>query len=94
MTWQDLVNGLYEFMGAPFICLSIVKLYKEKKVRGISWVHAGFFASWGYWNLYYYPHLNQWCSFIGGVFIVITNTIWLGQLIYYTKKEKYVSRCH
>ena len=88
MTWQDLINGVFEFLGAPFILLSVLKLHKEKKVRGISWVHAGFFASWGFWNLYYYPHLNQWASFMGGVAIVFLNTVWLIQLIYYTRKEK------
>ena len=68
--------------------LSVVKLYKEKTVRGVSWLHAGFFASWGFWNLYYYPHLNQWFSFVGGIAIVIVNTLWLIQLIYYKGKEK------
>ena len=85
--WPDIVNGTFEMCGAPFIILSIIKLAKEKRVRGISWVHAGFFALWGYWNLFYYPHLNQWVSFIGGIAIVITNTIWLIQLVYYSNKE-------
>jgi len=87
MDWQDYANGLFELLGAPFIFLSVIKLYKEKSVRGISWVHAAFFASWGYWNLYYYPHLNQWMSFYGGVAIVLVNTIWLIQLIYYTVRR-------
>lgn len=86
--WQDLVNGIYEFMGAPFIFMSILKLFKDKKVRGVSWIHVLFFSSWGYWNLYYYPHLNQWCSFAGGVCLVIANTIWLFQIFYYLAKEK------
>jgi hypothetical protein len=93
MNWQDVVNGCYELFGAPFICLSIRKLAKEKKVHGVSWVHAFFFATWGFWNLYYYPSLGQWCSFIGGCAIVIANTIWLGQLIYYSRKgEKDATR--
>jgi len=84
----DLINGLFEFSGAYFISLSIKKLYNDKCVRGVSWIHAGFFAAWGYWNLYYYPHLNQWLSFLGGCAIVIANSIWLGQLIYYTDTER------
>ncbi len=88
MSWQDLVNGCYEFMGAPFILMSIIQLFKDKKVKGVSWIHVAFFSSWGYWNLYYYPHLNQWASFIGGVCLVLANTIWLGQMIYYIHKEK------
>jgi hypothetical protein len=83
----DLINGTFESIGAFFILLSVIKLYRDKKVRGVSWVHVGFFATWGYWNLYYYPHLNQWFSFFGGLGIVVTNSIWLCQLIYYSKKE-------
>lgn len=83
----DLINGSYELLGAPFILLSILKIHKEKSATGVSWLHAGFFASWGYWNLFYYPHLEQWFSFIGGVAIVIANTYWLGQLIYYKRKN-------
>ena len=85
MNWQDIVNGSYELLGAPFIFTSVIKLAKDKKVHGISWLHAAFFATWGYWNLYYYPHLDQWFSFIGGIAIVIVNTFWMGQLLYYSK---------
>lgn len=85
--WPDLVNGLYELFGAPFVVLSIVNLAKAKRVHGVSWLHVGFFTSWGFWNLFYYPHLGQWFSFCGGVAIVIANSIWLAQLIYYTRKR-------
>ena len=82
----DIINGCFELLGAPFILLSIIKIAKEKKVYGISWLHAGFFTSWGFWNLFYYPHLNQWFSFAGGIAIAAVNSIWLVQLIYYNKK--------
>lgn len=85
--WQDKVNGLFELLGAPFICLSIIKLYKDKQVHGINWLHACFFMVWGYWNLYYYPAINQWYSFIGGITVVLANTFWFIQLIYYSKKN-------
>ena len=87
MEWPDIVNGTFESSGSFFILLSIIKLWKDKRVRGVSWVHAGFFSAWGYWNLFYYPHLGQWFSFVGGILIVLTNTFWLGQLIYYTREE-------
>ena len=86
--WPDLVNGTFEMAGGLFIILSIIKLYDDKKVRGISCLAVGFFAVWGYWNLYYYSHLDQWWSWYGGVLVVITNTIWLGQMVYYEIKER------
>lgn len=84
----DLINGLFELLGGIFILLSVIKLHKEKKVRGVSFIHVGYFALWGYWNIAYYPHLNQWTSFAGSLIVTLVNTFWLGQLIYYTLKEK------
>jgi hypothetical protein len=88
MTFGDTVNGLFEGAGAFFIFQSVLKLRRDKMVRGVSWLHSGFFAAWGYWNLFYYPGLHQWLSFWGGVGIVTTNTLWLLQIIYYTRKER------
>ena len=44
--WPDIVNGIFESCGSLFILTSIIKLYHDKKVRGVSWVHAGFFAGY------------------------------------------------
>lgn len=87
MTPQDAINGAFEIFGGLFILLSILKLHREKSVRGVSWLHVGYFTAWGYWNLYYYPHLGQWASAAGGLLIVILNTAWLAQLIYYSKRN-------
>jgi hypothetical protein len=88
MAWQDLINGLYESLGGIFILLSVVKLVKEKRVRGVSVTHAAFFTTWGFWNLYYYAHLTQWASWLGGIGVVTTNTLWVVLMIYYMRKEK------
>lgn len=87
INWQDLINGGFELMGAPFVALSIRRLIKDKKVHGVSWVACLFFNAWGFWNLYYYPHLGQWVSFVGGVAITTANTVWVALLLYYSHKE-------
>ena len=79
----DLINGLFETIGALFICRSIKLLHRQKQVHGVSVLPTSFFASWGAWNLYYYPHLHQWWSFSGGVLMVTINTIWVMQMAYY-----------
>jgi len=79
----DLINGIYESLGGAFIALSVIKLHREKVVRGVSWLHVAFFSSWGIWNLYFYPHLDQWFSFYGGVVLVATNLVWLAQIVWY-----------
>ncbi len=88
MITPDIINGLFELLGTPFILLSVFKLYKEKQVKGVSWLHAGYFTVWGWWNLYYYPYLSQWASTVGCVLIVIANTVWVTLMIYYLSRNK------
>lgn len=83
--WQDAVNGIFEMAGAPFIFLSVLKLYKDKEVKGVSWAATAFFSSCGLWNLYFYPFMGAWLSFFGGLALVLVNLIWLAQIVYYLK---------
>lgn len=85
----DLINGLFELGGAFAIAISIKKLYNDKLVRGISWLHVGFFALWGAWNLHFYPSVNAPLSFYAGAVLFAVNSVYVLQLIYYTLKEKY-----
>lgn len=87
MTWADTVNGGYESVGGIFMLLNCIRLYKDKEVKGVSLIPAAFFCSWGYWNLYYYPSLNQWASTWGAALMTLVNTVWIGQAIYYTRKN-------
>lgn len=82
----DLINGLFESIGGFFILLSVRQLYRDKQTRGLSLWHPMFFLAWGMWNVAYYPMLNQWWSFIGGVGVAIANTIWVVMLIYYRRR--------
>ena len=84
----DLINGLFELFGSVMLWKNVIQLYKDKQVRGVHWTATGFFAAWGYWNLFYYPHLDQWWSFAGGISIVIANTIWLFQMLYYGRGKE------
>lgn len=85
----DMVNGLFEFIGSIMLWKNVQTLHRDKLVRGVHWTATGFFMTWGFWNLYYYPHLDQWWSFAGGVSIVTANTVWLVQILYYNWRERY-----
>ena len=85
---QDAANGCFELLGGAFILFSIFKLVNDKKVYGVSWIHVLYFTLWGYWNLYYYPHLGQWWSLIGSIGVVVTNTLWVVLLVYYSRGRK------
>lgn len=88
VSWPDLVNGLFELIGGLLICLSIRRLHIDKEVKGVSALPTAFFTSWGYWNLFYYPSLSQWASFVGGCVIVAANTAWVLQMLYYSARVR------
>ena len=84
MNFNDLLNGVFESVGSIFTWYNVYILYKDKQVKGFSKLVFAFFVLWGYWNLYYYPSLHQWLSFIGGISLVCANTVWIFLAIYYT----------
>jgi len=85
---SDLINGLFEIISAIFIIKNIKVLYKDKQVKGVTISPTIFFALWGFWNLYFYPHNGHMLSFYGGIALVLVNSIWVGQAIYYNRKNK------
>jgi len=85
---MDNINGAFEMAGGAFVALNVLRLHRDKNVRGVSMVTVAFFTVWGAWNLIYYPALDQWWSALGASSVAIMNTVWLGQIIYYTRKEK------
>lgn len=87
MSLPDLINGAFEACGALALCANIRQLLKDKQVRGIHWGSTIFFTSWGLWNVFYYPHLGQWASFAGGLFIALANIVWLVLRIKYRNYE-------
>ena len=83
--WPDVINGTFEFLGAAVMTLSVRQVLKDKMVRGLHWAPCVFFGAWGWWNLFYYPSLDQWFSLAGGVTLVCVETVWLILLVRYWK---------
>lgn len=83
---MDLINGLFELFGGAFVALSCRQLYRDKQVKGISLWHPTFFTAWGAWNLLFYPAVGAWWSFLGGIGVMVVNSLWLGMLLYYRKR--------
>jgi len=76
----DLINGLFEFGGGILLWLNVRRLYKDRTLMGVTPWPVVFFTLWGYWNLWFYPALNCWWSWAGGLFVVAANTAWLVML--------------
>ena len=85
MTYPDLINSFFEFGSSYFIGTNVVKLYKDKEVKGVNITPTVVFSLWGFWNLFYYSHLDQWASWFGGMALVIVNMVWVVMAVYYTR---------
>lgn len=83
MTFPDFINGVFELLGSVAIFAHVRRIRRDKKVAGVDWRATLFMSLWGYWNLFYYPQLDQWFSFVGGLAIVAGNTAWLYYLLKY-----------
>jgi hypothetical protein len=83
----DLVNGLFEAIAGCLLWVNVAAAYRAKQFRGVAILPTAFFALWGYWNLYFYPSLGQWWSFLGGVNVVTANTVWVCQMVYYRERK-------
>ena len=81
----DLINGLFEAFAGIFVLNHCRVLRRDRAVAGVSIASVVFFTAWGVWNLFYYPALGQSLSFIGGLFVVVANGIYVGMLLSYSK---------
>lgn len=77
MKWNDVINALFELVGAYFTWRNYYQLCKEREVKGVYWPTTAFFTAWGLWNVIYYPSLGQWLSFGAGLLLVGGNFFWV-----------------
>lgn len=77
MNTSDLVNGLFEFVGAAMTLFSVRAILRDKEIKGFHWGPTAFFTAWSSFNLWFYPANNLWFSFVGGLAIFIVNSVWL-----------------
>lgn len=79
----DLINAAFEFCAAIAVALHCRAILHDREVHGVSTAGIGFFVAWGFWNLYYYPHLEQPLSFVCGIAVTVVNLVYVGLLMYY-----------
>lgn len=84
----DIINAVFELLGFVMCLINSNQLYKDKQVRGVNVWTMVFFASWGYWNVFYYPYLGQIASTIAAILLALSNTLYACMLFYYIKLEK------
>src|SRR5690349_13610183 len=75
--WMDLVNGLFEAIGAACVLMNVRALLRDRHIAGVHWAPTVFFTAWGAWNVVYYPTLDQWFSTAGGSLLLLANLWWI-----------------
>lgn len=86
MQTPDLINGAFETAGGLAVWAHARRIRIDKQVRGFSPGATALMTAWGLWNLFYYPSLEQWASFAGGLVIVAGNAVWLYYAVKYRGK--------
>ena len=87
----DLINSLgFELLSCVFLSLNIWSLCRDKVVKGVSLISAAFYASWAWWNVYYYFSLNQPLSFCAGILVAILTSWWIILALRYRHQKKTV----
>ncbi len=82
----DLVNASFEALAGLAVLDHCRVTLKDKQIHGVSLLSVVFFTTWGLWNMFYYPHLDQWASFAGGLFIVSANFLRVWLILKYRQK--------
>ena len=74
---MDQINAAFEFGGAVAVIPSILAAVRDKRIMGLSIWSTVFFSAWGWWNLIYYPHLDQLWSAWAALLLATTNSVYL-----------------
>lgn len=79
---DDQVNALFQ-LGAMISVLNHCRLmWRSKEANGVSILSTLFFASYGIWNLWFYPGLEQWFSFAAAIGATAANLFWIFTIWY------------
>ena len=82
----DLVNALFEIIGAGLTWANVYSVWKDKGYAGIYLPTVVLSLGGGVWSLFYYPSLNQWWSFAASIGLVIALLAWIVLMLWYGRK--------
>lgn len=87
MTTQDSINATFEIVGALLTWMNVRQVWKDKGHRGIFVPAIIVFTAWGFWNLYYYRHLDQMLSYYTTYVMVAANFTWVSLMLYFGRTK-------
>lgn len=84
----DIINGAFELFGCAAISFAIASVWRARSWHGTSIVPNFFFTAWGFWNLYFYPHVGQFWSTVGAGLTAGANVVLLWLMWKFRKRSK------
>ena len=84
----DIINGGLTLAGSAGLWLNVKTAFRDKLIRGVHKLPTAFFSVGGFWNIYYYRHLNQTFSLACSLSLALANLSWLFLMIVYSSGEK------
>lgn len=87
----DMVNGLFELMGAFLVSNHCRVVLRDRSVKGVSIFSTAVFTIWGLWNIVFYGGLDLYFSFYGSLLLMCVNTTYVILMLYFRSKEWRVS---
>ena len=84
MILLDLVNALFETVGAVLTWRDVRILFRDKHVAGVSWWARGWWGMWGAFNVVYYYGVGHPLSMYAGAVLTLGNLAWTYMAMRYT----------
>jgi len=84
----DQINSGFIFVAGIFYVLNLLKLIKDKDIKGISKLSIVFFSIWNIWTLFFFLMVTEFWWTIGAYIIVtVLNVVYIILMIKYGRKK-------
>jgi hypothetical protein len=83
----DFINACFLFTAAICCIFSIVKISKDKTIKGVSILQILHLWAWTTWGVFFYAYYQIYLSFWCSLILTITETIWVAQIFYYRERN-------
>jgi hypothetical protein len=73
----DLVNSFFQLGMAIIAWMNVVRLLRDRKVRGVTPLTVAWPMLMGWWNIIYFSTLGHYFSLVVGIALAAANTLWV-----------------
>lgn len=79
----DLVNCLFELVGAVLAWMNVRRLIRDKVIHGVYWQTWVFLTIWNVWSDIFYLSLGQHLSLFACLVLTSANATWVALALWY-----------